>query len=106
MNYEQLYNNIQAYAENTEQLFVASIPVFIQEAEDRIYNSVQIPSLRKNVTGTLTTSNPYVALPNDWLANYSVAVIDSSGNYSYLLNKDVNFIREAFPSASSTGMPQ
>ena len=69
MNYEQLYNNIQAYAENTEALFVSSIPVFIQEAEDRIYNSVQIPALRKNVTGTLTSGNQYVSLPNDWLSN-------------------------------------
>jgi hypothetical protein len=98
MNYEQLYNNIQAYAENTEALFVASIPVFVQEAEDRIYNSVNLPSLRKNVTGTLTSGNQYIALPNDWLANYSLAVIDSTNKYNYLLNKDVSFLREAFPS--------
>ena len=69
MNYETLYNSIQAYAENTEALFVATIPVFIQEAEDRIYNSVQIPALRKNVTGTLTSGNQYVSLPDDWLSN-------------------------------------
>jgi len=106
MNYETLYNNIQAYAENTEQLFVASIPVFIQQAEDRIYNSVNLPSLRKNVTGTLTASNPYVALPTDWLANYSIAVIDSSGSYNYLLSKDVNFLREAYPTATATGLPK
>ena len=109
MNYEQLYNNIQAYAENTEALFVATIPVFIQEAEDRIYNSVQIPSLRKNVTGNMTAGNQYVSLPNDWLSNYSFAVIDSSGTYTYLLNKDVNFIRESYPNPSSTssiGLPQ
>ena len=106
MNYEQLYNNIQAYAENTEQLFVASIPVFIQEAEDRIYNSVNLPSLRKNVTGTVTATNPYLALPVDWLANYSLAVIDGSGNYTYLLNKDVNFMREAFPNPTATGLPK
>jgi len=106
MNYETLYNNIQAYAENTEQLFVATIPVFIQQAEDRIYNSVNLPSLRKNVTGTLTASNPYVALPTDWLANYSIAVIDASGNYNYLLNKDVNFMREAYPAATATGLPK
>ena len=88
MNYETLYNNIQAYAENTEQLFVASIPVFVQEAEERIYNSVQLPSLRKNVTGTLTQGNQYVSLPDDWLSNYSVAVIDpSTGKYTFLLNK-------------------
>lgn len=108
MNYEQLYNNIQAYAENTEALFVASIPVFVQEAEDRIYNSVQIPALRKNVTGTLTSGNQYVSLPNDWLSNYSIAVIDTDGTYNYLLNKDVNFIREAYPvnNAAARGLPR
>ena len=106
MNYEVLYNSIQAYAENTEALFVANIPVFVQEAEDRIYNSVQIPALRKNVTGTLTSSNKYVSLPNDWLSNYSIAVIDASGNYTYLLNKDVNFIREAYPNPTKTGLPK
>ncbi len=97
MNYETLYNSIQAYAENTEQLFVANIPVFVQEAEDRIYNSVNLPSLRKNVTGTLTAGNQYISLPNDWLANYSLAVIDSNNKYNYLLNKDVNYLREAYP---------
>jgi len=106
MNYEQLYNNIQAYAENTEQLFVASIPVFIQEAEDRIYNTVNLPTLRKNVTGTVSASNPYLALPTDWLANYSIAVVDQTGNYNYLLNKDVNFLREAYPTATATGSPK
>jgi hypothetical protein len=103
MNYETLYNSIQSYAENTEQLFVANIPVFVQEAEDRIYNSVQIPSLRKNVTGNFTSGNQYVSLPTDWLANYSVAVIDSANNYKYLLNKDVNFLREAYPTVSNNG---
>jgi hypothetical protein len=102
MNYETLYNSIQAYAENTEQLFVANIPVFVQEAEDRIYNSVNLPSLRKNVTGTLTAGNQYLSLPNDWLANYSIAVIDSTNRYNYLLNKDVNFLREAYPSVTVT----
>ena len=107
MNYEQLYNSIQAYAENTEALFVANIPVFVQEAEDRIYNSVQLPSLRKNVTGSLTSGNKYLSLPSDWLSNYSLAVIDASGNYTYLLNKDVNFIREVYPNSStSTGLPR
>ena len=106
MNYAQLYNNIQAYAENTEQLFVANIPVFVQEAETRIYNSVQIPALRKNVTGTATANNKYLSLPNDWLSNYSVAIVDSTGRYSYLLNKDVNYIREAYPTPTSTGLPQ
>jgi hypothetical protein len=102
MNYETLYNSIQAYAENTEQLFVANIPVFIQEAEERIYNSVNLPSLRKNVTGTLTSGNQYLSLPADWLANYSIAVIDNTGTYTYLLNKDVNFLREAYPTVVYT----
>jgi hypothetical protein len=106
MNYETLYNTIQAYTENTESLFVANIPVFVQEAEDRIYNSVQIPSLRKNVTGSLSSGNRYLSLPDDWLSNYSLAVIDASGNYTYLLNKDVNYIREAYPNPSSTGLPK
>ena len=111
MNYETLYNSIQAYAENTEQLFVANIPVFVQEAEQRVYNSVQIPALRKNVTGTLSSGNQYISLPDDWLANYSLAVIDSNNNYVYLLNKDVNFLREAYPSVVYTaptyqGTPQ
>jgi hypothetical protein len=97
MNYETLYNTIQAYAENTEQLFVANIPVFVQEAEERVYNSVQIPALRKNVTGTLTAGNQYISLPDDWLSNFSLAVIDSDNRYNYLLNKDVNYLREAYP---------
>jgi len=105
MNYIQLYQAIQDYAESTEQLFVANIPRFVQEAEERIYNSVQIPALRKNVTGTLTSGNKYLSLPNDWLSNYSLAVIDGSGNYDYLLNKDVNYIRQAFPNPTSTGQP-
>jgi len=105
MNYETLYNSIQSYAENTEALFVANIPVFVQEAEDRIYNSVNLPSLRKNVTGTLTAGNQYISLPSDWLANYSLAVIDNTvtpNRYQYLLNKDVNFLREAFPTVTYT----
>jgi hypothetical protein len=105
MNYEELYNNIQSYAENTEQLFVANIPVFVQEAEYRIYNSVNLASLRKNVTGTLTAGNQYLSLPDDWLANYSLAVIDDTGRYTYLLNKDVSYMREAYPNPSTTGLP-
>jgi hypothetical protein len=89
-------------------LFVASIPTFIQEAETRIYNAVNIPSLRKNVNGYLTAANQYLSLPPDWLANYSIAVIDSLGNYTYLLNKDVNFIREAYPNnnVASQSLPK
>jgi hypothetical protein len=105
MNYVQLYQAIQDYAETTEQLFVANIPTFVQEAEERIYNSVQIPALRKNVTGTLTSGNKYLSLPNDWLSTYSLAIINADGTYEYLLNKDVNYIRQAFPSPTDTGTP-
>lgn len=103
MNYEQLYNNIQSYSENTESLFIASIPVFVQQAEERIYNSVQIPALRKNVTGNVSSGNQYLSLPNDYLASYSVAIIDADNKYNYLLNKDVNFLREAYPSVIYSG---
>ena len=107
MNYETLSNTIQAYAENTEQLFVANIPVFIQQAEERIFNTINFPSLRRNVTGTLTSGNKYLSLPLDWLSTYSIAIIDpTTGAYSYLLNKDVNFIREAYPTPNSTGTPK
>lgn len=105
MNYVQLYQSIQDYAETTEQLFVANIPRFVQEAEERIYNSVQIPALRKNVTGTLTSGNKYLSLPNDWLSTYSLAIVKADGTYEYLLNKDVNYIRQAFPSPADTGTP-
>jgi hypothetical protein len=106
MNYIELSQAIQNYAENTESLFVASIPTFVQETERRVYNSVQIPALRKNVTGAMTLSNKYVSLPDDWLANYSLAVIDATGAYKYLLNKDVNFLRESYPSPTTTGQPK
>jgi len=106
MNYVQLFQAIQDYSENTESLFVSNISRFVQEAEDRIYNSVQIPSLRKNVTGTVTASNKYLSCPNDYLSTYSMAIIDTDGSYKYLLNKDVNFIREAYPTPTSTGTPK
>ena len=83
MNYLQIYQAIQDYSENTESLFVQNIPTFVQEAEERIYNSVQIPSLRKNVTGSLTANNKYLAAPSDFLSVYSLAVIDADGSYNY-----------------------
>jgi hypothetical protein len=110
LNYVQLYQAIQDYSENTESLFVSNISTFVKEAEERIYNSVQIPSLRKNVTGTATTDNKYLSCPDDYLSTYSMAVIEDYGTatetYTYLLNKDVNFIREAYPSPTSTGLPK
>ena len=106
MNYTELSSAIQAYAENTEADFVAEIPVFVQQAEQRIYNSVQFPSLRKNVTGFTTTGNKYLSAPSDFLAAYSLAVVDGAGAYEYLLNKDVNFIRQAYPTPTDTAIPK
>ena len=113
MNYTQLSANIQAYTENTESNFVAEIPVFVQQAEQRIYNTVQFPSIRKNVTGVMSTGNKYLACPNDFLAVYSMAVITdvtgsnlNTGTYEYLLNKDVNYIRQAYPVPNDTGVPK
>jgi hypothetical protein len=106
MNYTALSNAIQAYTENTEADFVANIPVFVTQAEQRIYNSVQFPSIRKNVTGVTTVNNKYLQCPLDFLAVYSMAVIDAAGSYEYLLNKDVNFIRQAYPVPTDTGIPR
>ena len=103
MNYVQLYQAIQDYAESSEQLFVDNISTFVRQAEQRVYNAVQIPALRKNVTGTLTAGNQYLSAPNDYLSTYSLAVIDSTNTYNYLLNKDVNFLREAYPAVVSSG---
>ena len=107
---------IQAFTENTfPEAFLASggtvssadqIARFVQLAEQRIYNTVQFPSIRKNVTGTLTINNKYLSSPSDFLSVYSMAVIDATGRYEYLLNKDVNFIRQAYPNPTSTGIPQ
>jgi hypothetical protein len=105
MNYSQLSQAIQDYAENTESTFVSQIPTFVKQAEQRVYNSVHLPNLRKNVTGATTSGNKYLATPTDWLADFSLAVVDGDGNYEYLLNKDVNFIRQAFPSPATTGEP-
>jgi hypothetical protein len=113
MNYAALSANIQAYTENTESNFVAEIPVFVQQAEQRIYNTVQFPSIRKNVTGVMSTGNKYLACPTDFLAVYSMAVITdvvggnlNTGTYEYLLNKDVNYIRQAYPVPNDTGEPK
>ncbi len=107
MNYTQLSTLIQDYCESTEQSFVANIPTFVQLAEERIYNSVQIPAIRKNVTGTMTNTFPYFQLPSDWLSTFSLAVIDPiTGEYEYLLNKDVNYIRAAYPPPNSYGKPK
>jgi hypothetical protein len=106
VNYAALKQAIQDYCQNTETSFVANIPTFVQQTEQRVYNSVQFPSLRRNVTGNTTGNNKYLACPTDFLSAYSMAVIDALGAYSYLLNKDVNFIRESYPTPSDTGLPK
>jgi hypothetical protein len=88
-------------SDGTEQ-----INTFITQAEERIYNSVQIPALRKNVTGLTTANNKYLSCPGDFLSVFSMAVIDASGAYEYLLNKDVNFIRQAYPVPTDTAIPK
>jgi hypothetical protein len=116
MNYNELFSQIQSYTENQFPDFylannstinvTTQINTFIQQAEERIYNTVQIPSLRKNVTGVCTTGNPYLSCPDNYLSTYSMAVINTDGSYEYLLNKDVNYIRQAYPSPTATGTPR
>jgi len=123
MNYTQLFDSIQSYTENNFPAFdladgsqdttTEQINRFIQQAEQRIYNTVQFPSLRKNVTGQATATNKYLACPADFLAVYSMAVITdvtggnlNTGTYEYMLNKDVNYIRQAYPTPNDTGVPR
>ena len=107
MNYATLLQMVQDYSENTESLFVSNIPNFVKQAESRIYQTVHIPVLRKNVTGTMTTTNKYLSTPDDFLSVYSIAVVDPvTGAYTYLLDKDESFIREAYPTPTSSGMPK
>jgi len=105
MNYAALVVAISDYTENTFQ--TVDVNLFITQAEQRIYNTVQFPSLRKNMTGTVTANNKYLSCPDDFLAPYSLAIYPSGGgDYTYLLNKDVNFMREAYPNPTSTGTPK
>lgn len=105
MNYTELQQAISDYVESTETSFVSNIPTFVRQAEERIYRSVMIPELRKNATAATTTGNQYLARPSDFLAVFSLAVVDADGDYTYLYDKDVNFIREAYPRASTQGLP-
>jgi hypothetical protein len=123
MNYAQLFNNIQSYTENNFPEFTVSdgaietskeqIDRFIEQAELRIYKTVQFPFLRKNMVGVMQSGNKYLSAPDDYLATYSLAVITdvtggnlNTGTYEYLLNKDVNFIRQAYPTPNDTGVPR
>jgi hypothetical protein len=116
MNYSELSAAIQTYTENNFPTITladsstvsstAQINRFIQQAEQRIYNSVQFPFLRKNVTGTITANNKYLSCPDDYLSSYSLAIYSGAGPYTFLLNKDVNFMREAYPTPTDTGTPK
>lgn len=116
MNYQELFDAVQSYSENNFPAFDLStgsqdttteqINRFIRQAEQRIYNTVQLANLRKNVTGVLQTNNKYLSAPDDFLSVYSLAVVKANGDYLYLLNKDVNFIREAYPASSPTALPK
>ena len=113
MNYTQLTNAICDYTQNFDQDFIDNIPVFVEQAEERIFNTVQFPALRKNQYSLITVNNKYVSLPNDFLSVFSLALVTGvaganldTGTYEYLLNKDVNFIRQAYPSPNDTGEPK
>ena len=104
MTYSQLTANIQDVCETT---FTSDqLALFVQQTEQFIYNTVQLPSLRKNVSGTITSGNKYLTVPSDYLYTYSLAVVNTDGSFDFLLNKDVNFIREAYPTPASTGTPK
>ena len=119
MDYSTLFETIQGYAENTfpstsvndtsatATTFTSTtdINTFIKNAEQRIHNTVQLPDLRKNVTGTFSAGSKYLGIPIDWLSTFSLAVIAADGSQTFLLNKDVNFIRESFPNPAATGVP-
>ena len=104
MNYAQLVVAVTDYTENTVP--TANMNTFITQAEQRIYNTVQFPSLRKNVTGVTSSGNKYLSCPSDFLSTFSMAVINTDGSYEYLLNKDVNFIRQAYPQPTDTALPK
>ena len=106
MTYSELVAAINSYSENSFD--TTDIDTFIQQAEQRIFNTVQVPDLRRNQVGNTTTGNKYLTTPSDWLSTYSLAVIDGNNEYTYLINKDVNFIRESFPDTDSAcyGKPE
>jgi hypothetical protein len=106
MNYSALVQAIQDYTQNEETSFVSNIPTFVQQAEERINRSIMLPELRKNATATMTAGNKYVARPSDFLSVFSFAVIDAAGDTTYLLDKDVSFIREAYPSSGTQAIPK
>lgn len=106
MNYADLIQSVQDYTQNDEATFVAELPNIVKQVEDRIYHMVQLPALRKSQMGNLTASNRFLSTPTDFISVFSLAIIDGSSDYHYLLNKDVNFIREAFRATGTEGTPR
>ena len=106
MNYTSLLSSVQEYTQNSESTFVAEIPNMVKQVEDRIQHIIQLPVFRKTSSGTVTTSNRFLATPTDFVAAYSLAVLNGSSEYSFLLNKDVDFIRESFDKTTDTGLPR
>lgn len=106
LTYQQLYTAIQNYTEVDESTFNANIPNFVRNTELLVNNTVQLPAFRRNVTGEATQLFQYLNMPTDFLSVFSMAVVNANGNYEYLLQKDVNFIREAYPFPTSVGMPK
>jgi hypothetical protein len=106
MNYADLTQAILDYTESYEQTFIDNVPLFVQQCEERVYNAVQIPAIRKNQVGNFTQSDKYLALPPDYLASFSMAVILADGSQEFLIDKDVNFIRQAYPNPTDEGIPR
>lgn len=106
MNYTELQGAIIAYTENREATFASMVPVFVRQAEKRIYNFAQLPNFRKNCLGGTASGSQHVQLPSDFLAPFSLAVVDDDGEHQFLLNKDVSFIREAYPDQTYQGLPR
>ena len=105
MTYSELKSLIQNYLQNTETTFVSDLPNLIKQAEERILKTVNLPVFKKNVSGTLTTGNQYLSTPSDFLDNFSLSYTNTNAQ-TFLLYKDVNFIREAYPNATTTGTPK
>ena len=104
MNYAELTAKIESYVEN--EFTTSDINTFIKQAEQRIYNTVQLIALRKNQKAATIANDKYLCYPDDWLATFSLAIVDLNGNFEYLINKDVNFIRQAYPSPTDVGLPK
>jgi hypothetical protein len=106
MTYAELVVLIQDYCESSETSFVENIPTFVKQTENRVYRTVMLPELRANATSVVAPNAKYVARPEDFLSVFSFAVIDATGKYTYMIDKDVNFMREAYPDPTTTGRPK